>query len=57
MSILKPMCDICPMRRRAERRPDSLLARLWRWHTSWCPGYRLYQRQMRADATRRVREP
>lgn len=36
-------CDDCKLRRLAERKPDSFLARLWRWHTTWCPGWRRHQ--------------
>ena len=32
------------MRQYAERKPQSLLARLWRWHTTWCPGWKAYQK-------------
>ena len=37
-------CEDCGLRRRAETRPNSLLARIWRWHTGWCPGWKSYQR-------------
>ena len=36
-------CETCPMRKKAEANPKSLMARLWRWHTSWCPGWKEYQ--------------
>jgi len=36
-------CEDCAMRRQAEARPRSLMARLWRWHTTWCPGWKAYQ--------------
>jgi hypothetical protein len=39
-------CESCMFRRYAERKPQSLLARLWRWHTRWCPGWKAYQRRM-----------
>jgi hypothetical protein len=39
-------CDNCGLRRRAEPRPNSLLARIWRWHTGWCPGWKAYQRAL-----------
>lgn len=32
------------MRRKAEAKPGGFMARLWRWHTRWCPGWRAYQR-------------
>jgi len=41
-------CATCPIRRKAEARPESLLARLWRWHTTWCPGWKAYQKELQA---------
>jgi adenine-specific DNA glycosylase len=45
----EPRCDECPLRRKAEARPKSLLARLWRWHTSWCPGWKAYQEKLNSQ--------
>jgi len=42
-------CETCPIRARAERKPNSLIARLWRWHTTWCPGWKAYQKQLVTD--------
>jgi hypothetical protein len=39
-------CETCAMRRRAEGKPNSFMARLWRWHTKWCPGWKAYQRHL-----------
>jgi hypothetical protein len=36
-------CEDCPMRQKAEANPKSFMARLWRWHTKWCPGWKAYQ--------------
>ena len=36
-------CARCGLRSRAEAKPDSIMARLWRWHTTWCPGWKSYQ--------------
>jgi hypothetical protein len=36
-------CETCAMRKKAEANPKTLLARLWRWHTGWCPGWKAYQ--------------
>jgi len=30
------------MRLRAEEKPKSLMARFWKWHTNWCPGWKAY---------------
>ena len=34
-------CETCPIRLKAEAKPKSLMARLWRWHTTWCPGWKV----------------
>lgn len=39
----EPSCATCAMKRYAEKKPTSIWARLWRWHTGWCPGYKRYQ--------------
>jgi len=43
-------CETCPMRKKAETNPKSLWARLWRWHTSWCPGWKAYQAHLAENA-------
>jgi hypothetical protein len=43
-------CENCPIRRYAERKPDSIIARIWRWHTGWCPGWRAYQASLAEEA-------
>jgi len=39
-------CETCPNRKKAEVNPKSLMARLWRWHTGWCPGWKAYQQHL-----------
>jgi len=41
-------CEVCKLRLKAEAKPRSLLARLWRWHTTWCPGWKKYQASLAA---------
>lgn len=43
-------CETCPMRQKAETNPKSFMARLWRWHTRWCPGWKEYQAHLAAQA-------
>lgn len=43
-------CETCPMRKKAETNPKSLWARLWRWHTGWCPGWKAYQSHLAEKA-------
>lgn len=42
----KMSCSNCMLRRRAEAKPNGWLAKLWRWHTSWCPGWKSYQKAL-----------
>ena len=44
-------CESCAGRARAEANPDRILSRLWRWHTTWCPGWRAYQKHLAARRT------
>jgi hypothetical protein len=39
-------CETCGMRLKAEAKPDSFWAKLWRWHTRWCPGWKGYQKHL-----------
>jgi hypothetical protein len=39
-------CHTCGLRARAEKKPNALVARLWRWHTGWCPGWKGYVREL-----------
>lgn len=41
-----PGCETCPIRKKAEAKPTTWWARLWRWHTTWCPGWKAYQRYL-----------
>ena len=36
-------CETCPARKKAEAKPNAFLSRLWKWHTTWCPGWKAYQ--------------
>ena len=45
-----PACATCPMRQKAEANPKSFMARLWKWHTGWCPGWKAYQAYLAAQA-------
>ena len=44
---MKSNCATCKGRAYAEANPDKLLARLRRWHTGWCPGWKAYQRELK----------
>jgi aldehyde:ferredoxin oxidoreductase len=41
-------CADCPIRCKAAARPRSLFARIHRWHSTWWPGWKNYQAELRA---------
>ncbi len=43
---MKSNCDKCKLRSRAEKKPNSIIARIWKWHTGWCPGWKAYQKEL-----------
>jgi hypothetical protein len=48
-------CDTCSMRARATEKPKSLTARLWRWHTNWCPGWKAYVKELESKGLKAPR--
>lgn len=44
-------CEDCPMRCHAAKKPQSLLARIHRWHLTWWPGWKIYQAELRTRKT------
>ena len=47
-----PSCAECGLKKKAEANPKSLMARLWKWHTKWCPGWKKYQEYL-AEQTKK----
>jgi hypothetical protein len=40
------MCKNCFLRAQYDKNPGSLLGKLWRWHTGWCPGWKSYLKSL-----------
>ena len=45
---IESKCHTCGLRARAEQKPRSLIARFWRWHTNWCPGWKAYVAELKS---------
>ncbi|HPN37504.1 MAG TPA: hypothetical protein PL041_03815 [Melioribacteraceae bacterium] len=41
-------CESCDFRKKAEEKPNTFWAKLWRWHTKWCPGWKSYQAYLKS---------
>lgn len=42
-------CGNCGFRAKYDNDPKSLLGRIWRWHASWCPGWKAYMKSLPDD--------
>ena len=49
-------CSKCPMRAKYDRNPRSLLARLWRWHIGFCPGWKSYMKSLTPEERAEIRQ-
>jgi hypothetical protein len=34
------------MREKAEKNPEALMSKIWKWHTTWCPGWKAHQKEL-----------
>jgi hypothetical protein len=39
-------CESCPFRGRYDKKPQSILGRVWRWHINFCPGWKSYMKSL-----------
>jgi hypothetical protein len=35
-------CENCAWRAKYDMKPHSILGKLWKWHTGFCPGWKSY---------------
>jgi hypothetical protein len=43
---MESKCADCAWRKKAEEKPNTWSARIWRWHTKFCPAWKAYQREL-----------
>lgn len=39
-------CATCSFRAKHDKSPRSILGRIWRWHTNFCPGWKSYMKSL-----------
>jgi hypothetical protein len=47
-------CENCSFRAKYDNNPRSLLGRIWRWHATWCPGWKGYMLSLSDDERKRL---
>jgi hypothetical protein len=50
-------CADCPIRCQAKAKPRSLYARIHRWHSTWWPGWKIYQAELRDPGAKATSRP
>ncbi len=48
-------CNQCPWRAQFDRNPKSILGRIWRWHITWCPGWKTFMKSLPEDEQSELR--
>ena len=38
----KHNCEDCKFRAYYDKKPKSILGKIWLWHAAWCPGFKKY---------------
>ena len=39
-------CASCRMRKKYDENPKSFVGRIWKWHISFCPGWKKYMQSL-----------
>ena len=47
--MAKHNCEKCRFRAKYDNNSKSFLGRLWKWHISWCPGWKRYITSLPSD--------
>jgi protein-S-isoprenylcysteine O-methyltransferase Ste14 len=47
--MVEPHCSECRFRVKFDKNPKSILGRIWRWHATWCPGWKAYIQSLSAE--------
>ncbi|MBN1472002.1 MAG: hypothetical protein JW925_09490 [Syntrophaceae bacterium] len=42
-------CSRCSIKARYDRKPDSMISKIWKWHIGWCPGWKSYLKSLPAN--------
>ncbi len=49
-------CDNCTFRAKYDNNPKSFLGKLWRWHASWCPGWKEHMNSKSDEERQKIAE-
>jgi hypothetical protein len=47
-------CSNCRMRSYYDRKPGSIISKIWKWHITWCPGWKSYLKSLPANNKKEI---
>jgi hypothetical protein len=47
-------CSNCRMRLYYDRKPGSIISKIWKWHITWCPGWKSYLESLPANEKKEI---
>jgi hypothetical protein len=42
------------MKSRYDKNPNTLISKIWKWHLTWCPGWKSYLKHLPDDERNEV---
>lgn len=54
--MAEPGCATCTFRAKYDEKPNSILGRLWRWHSNFCPGWKAYMKSLPIEEKKAIIE-
>lgn len=52
----EPRCANCAFRTKYDNNPRSILGRIWRWHISFCPGWKVYMKSLTESERTKIKK-
>jgi hypothetical protein len=49
-------CSDCKLRAKYDKKPKSIIGRIWRWHINFCPGWKNYILSLPTEEKAKVAE-
>ncbi len=49
-------CVHCSMRLYYDKKPKSIIGRIWKWHITWCPGWKSYIKSLPVNEKNKITE-
>ena len=49
-------CENCTFRAKYDKKPRSIVGRIWKWHIGWCPGWKAYLKSLSDEERKKMKD-